>query len=265
MNYEQYTEMLVQTKTPHIIKTCPNSTTIRANGKNWFFPNGDKIEPEYLNFIKQVKREVIENAEYLNLKKVEPQYFGFTKLYGEGYIYNALEIDIKGAYWVTAYREKLITESTFLKGLEVPKRVRLMAFGAAATLKDVFEFDGNEYTIKEPEFSDAGRNAFFHVAKIVADTMRRIMEPMPAQVILYWVDAIFIHSLYAPWVYKKLDEMGYEYTTKNIIKIYTKGGNGDQPDQIKCVVKTELNTNHFKYERKTFYNRKKILKKIVKM
>jgi len=261
-DYTVYADFLVKIGAKHTILLCPNSATVKVDGKSYFFPNGERVPPVHLNFITKTKKEVIEAAERKKIGKQNPKYFGFGKIYGERKLYNFLEIDINGAYWETAYKEGLLSESTYQKGLTVPKRVRLMAFGAAASMKDVYEYDGKSYSIKDPIYNEYGRRAFFHVAALVGKLMSDISSMIPSVFLLYWVDAIFVHSLWSVYVFQRLESAGYEYTTKEIPVIFIKQGSGQKPDQIVCVVKESENENNCAYERKTFLNPKRNIKKL---
>ncbi len=261
MTADEQIKFLIDTRTPHIVKFCTSSTSIIVGKKNYFYPNGEGIEAKYLAFIKEVKKEVIENAERKNYKDVKPGYFGFN-IDKSRIIRNACEIDVKGAYWTTAYKEGLITLTTYEKGFEVPKHVRLMAFGSAATLKDVYEFDGNEYVDSYSEFSEDGRRAFFYVSKIVDDLIKNILADIPGIFSLYWVDAIFVHSLWASFVQRALDAAGYEYTTKDIPFIRITRNDEGGPDAVTCTVKISENADLCEFETKTFLKYPKKTQKI---
>lgn len=267
MTFEAFQEYLINTKQSHTVKICNNSTSIKVGKKTHFFSNSEKIDTKYLNFIKSVKSEVCDNAERLNIKHYTPTYFKFNLNTNKKHtIRNAVEVDINGAYWQTAFNFGLITEQTYLQGLEMPKNIRLMAFGSAATLKDVFIFDGENYTDSFNEFNQYGRNAFFYVANYVSTVMIDILEMIPGVFSLFWVDAIFVHSMYQDIVVRRLENEGYKCKIKKIPIIVITPGNDEKPDRVEMIV--EKNNTFPFFERKNFQkhkkNNRKNHKKIIK-
>jgi len=144
-NGEYYCNMLIKMGIPHTKKTCTNSMSVefKMDGKRqfYFFPFGESVDRKYLNFIHDTKQEIICNSERLNIEYKKPRYIGCAPCENVHYT-NAVEIDISSAYWKQAYNIGIISEQTYRLGLFVPKNVRLIAFGSAATKKDVFYFDG---------------------------------------------------------------------------------------------------------------------------
>lgn len=268
MTADQQIDFLVNSGIPHTIKLCPNSTIIKTEKKTYHIPNAERIDTKYLNFIKETKHEVCDNSERLNLKKCRPEYFEF-KLTKDRSVVNCVEIDINSAYWQTAYKVGLITETTYLKGLQVPKEIRLMAFGSAATLRDCFVFDGVEYTDVYIETNEWGRIAFFHVSKIVSELIQRILDKIPGVFAIYWVDAIFIREWYKQYVTDELEASGYSYKIKDIPRINVSVSKGPGlPDVVTCFVKISENENFCEFEIKKFKkhkkNNKKTREKIIK-
>ena len=261
-NFDKMQQFLIDTKTPHTVKICNNSTSISVNKKTYFYSDNDKIDSKYLNFIKQVKREVCDNAERLNIKHCKPQYFAFNLPHQKKtVIKNAVEIDINGAYWQTAYNFGLITNETYEQGLLMPKKIRLMAFGSAATLKDVFVFDGENYSDSYNEFNQYGRNAFFAVANHVSIVMREALEMIPGVFSLFWVDAIFVHSMYQDFITRSLESAGYEYKIIPVPIVVITPGDDIRPDKVQMIV--QKNNIYPFYERKNFQKHKKNNKKFV--
>lgn len=199
----------------HTLKSCTSSSTIKVEGgkRPYFFPNGEPIDPQYLQFIKSVKKEVCENAEMKQppLKEETPKFIRFSPLFSDSfYSTDFVEIDISGAYWFTAYDYGLLTRTTYEAGLLVPKRVRLMALGSAATTKDVSFFDGTEYKHLGVEFNKYGRMAFFAVAKRVDEIMNNALDILHGNAVFYWVDALFVRKNFAAWAAQSIRDYGYE-------------------------------------------------------
>lgn len=198
----------------HTVYQCSSSTTIKVeSGKHYFFPVGEFIEPKYIKFITATKKEVCQAAKDKNLKEVKPRFIRFSPIFSGAFEHGPFEyseVDIVGAYWYTAYDFGLISERTYKEGLEVPKKIRLMALGAAATTKDVMEFDGMEYTYKGLEYDENGRLAFFNVAKRVDDILNYIFDTLPTIAAFYWVDALFVKTQFADVVVNMLSDFGYQ-------------------------------------------------------
>lgn len=249
---------LINTNTPHTIKISGSSTTIKAGKNSYFFPNdGEFVDSKYLKFISDTKQEVCDNSERLKLPFQSPSFYTFS-LGKKNKIRNCIEIDINGAYWQTAFMCGLITETTYNAGLLVPKEVRLMAFGAAATMKDVYIFNGENYNETYPEFNEYGRRAFFYVAKKVSDLMGEIVEGALGSFCLFWVDAVFVHCSYAPYIQKRLLSAGYQCKTREVPHILIRPA--DAPGRPDIVIVTEIEErqeNFTKIKIKKFKNFKK--------
>jgi len=211
IDHEKYLIFLQRSKTPHVLKTCNNSTTIKVKAKSHYFTHSDKVvDSSYLNFIKRVKKEVILNAEKLNLKKVNPKYVRFCPVFESDFFSeDFVEIDIDAAYWFTAFDFGLISEETYFAGLEAPKSVRLMALGSCAVRKDVFKYDGERYTYLGAEYDEFGRRAFFNVASRIGQIMEDSLELINGHAAFYWVDAIFVKKQFADFVEDHIKGIGY--------------------------------------------------------
>jgi hypothetical protein len=257
MNYTSAMQMLENLGIPFTVMQCSSSTTIQPEtGRKYFFPVGEMIDPKFLQFIKETKYEVWENSSNMELKEVSPKFIRFSPIFAESFKYGYLdfcEVDIVGAYWFTAYDFGLISKTTYLQGLEVPKRIRLMALGAAATTKDIIRFDGKQYHYHGLEFNENGRRAFFNVAKKVDDVINFAFESLPGCVAFYWVDALFVKTEHAKTVEGILSSFGHQTKTTPLFS-FTVNATTKTVEAIKIV--GEKN-GFFCFERKEFFRPKK--------
>lgn len=253
MTLENYIKFLESEKISHTREICNNSTTIKLNGGGTFFfsTSGEKIEAKYLSFITKVKREIISNSKFD--KEKEPKYIKFSPVFsGNFFEKDVTEIDINGAYWFTAFDMGLISESTYNEGLSVPKKIRLMAFGSCATVKEVWKFVEGEGEYIGIEFSEQGRRAFFEVAQRVDNVMKFVFESLMGFALFYWVDAIFVKTEFKDYAVSIINSFGYETKIVNIA--WCRG----------CAVKNTIEAMTYKegevffeFERKIYFKKKK--------
>lgn len=252
----------------HTLELCPNSSTLKFDGKSYVFSNGEKIETKYLNFIKRVKKEVIESANFMNLRdSIRPYYFDRNKTFSsdEKIFYGYIEIDINGAYWKTAEILGFISNETYKDGLSTPKKIRLVALGSAASMKDVLQWDTEkmEYFCRGQNYSKEGRNAFFAISFHVGELMRELIKYVPDMYLFFWVDAVVVHPAYANYTVEFFKDRGYECKLKELSFIrYSPPLTGKSPTFF-CVEKKSENETlcQFDYKKFTFPNpgkRKKI-------
>lgn len=229
-DYSIYAAALVDSGTPHRLTLTGRSAKIEV-GENEVLFSGSEMTPRQLHFVGVAKKEIIKNAQILRLPDRRPR---FTRIYPGAPVYlkAATEIDISGAYWNKAFSLGLLSQRTYLDGLSFPKPVRLVAFGAAATIRQISIFDGIEYSDHEEQSSDHGRAAFFYVADQICRDMGRICEMIPTAALLYWVDAIVCLEKYSDFVCRELFSAGYEVKKKSLCDIITKDALGKI--SVKC-------------------------------
>lgn len=209
---KSYLDSMVESGTPHRVTYTNNSTKIEVGEKSLVFSDIDLTPPE-LGFIGRVKKEVQNNAEILQIKETSPIFYRLMP--GKfRTVERLIEIDISAAFWQTAYKNGLLSHNTFSQGEKVRKEVRLIAFGAAATVRHTFIFDGQNYTEYEKQENQYGRNAYFFVASKISAVLDRICNEIPTAAVLYWVDAIVATPMYKDYVCRSLFEAGFEIKTK---------------------------------------------------
>jgi len=189
-----------------------------------------KIKPKELNFIKQVKNEILKNSIKMELYKKLPYYkkekvitffdIGFGDDFQRHGNQDIEEIDIKSAYWCAAYQTGLISLATYEKGNEpwVSKACRLACVGSPATCYTSFYYneESDDYEMLGVKRSMDGLAAFYHKAKYVSDVMVEIFERKFA--FMFWVDAVFAGAGQkgadqARWI---MDQCGFKYQTHQV-------------------------------------------------
>lgn len=191
------------------------------------------FDPADLNFIKRVKKYILENdipdrfvdVDYLDSKI----HYIDVGVYSSGVVIeDLLEIDINGAYWETAYILGVISKPIYERGKELDKKVRLAALGSLAKRKDVWKFDGKKMK-REVVRSYQTENIWFAICKRVSDVMQEAVKLIGKDFVFYWVDGIYIRndksllgsliSLFASY--------GYETKVKSIHKVEFKDSSFD--------------------------------------
>lgn len=256
-------QMLCKMRIPHTVKQCNSSTSIKIHGgKSYFYPtSGEKIDAKYLKFVTETKEEVCINAIGKNFKEVNPKFIKFSPLFSDNFFHDYkqfYEIDISSAYWFAAYDYGLITKTTYEQGLEVPKKVRLMALGSAAATKDVLEFDGSDYKHTGIEYDRWGRLAFFNVAKRIDEIMQTVLADLHGQAAFYWVDALFVRAEFAEFARYQIADYGFE--TKSYPLAWIRGrAEAKTVETMKILSETDFFTE---FEYKIYFKpRKKSRKK----
>lgn len=183
------------------------------------------FSPDDLNFIKRVKKYILENdipdkfvdVDYLDSKI---DYIDVGVFESGVVLEDLLEIDINGAYWETAYILGVISKPIYERGKEVDKKVRLASLGSLAKKKDVWIYDGKKMR-REVIRSYQTENIWFAICKRVSDVMQEAVKLIGKDFVFYWVDGIYIRndksllgsliSLFASY--------GYETKVKSIHKV----------------------------------------------
>ena len=177
-----------------IVFTTSSLMLKRTDGKTKPIFSGTKIPAKDLNFIKEVKKEIISKQSVFDNKRNQINYFRAYKL-SEGCYRKCFEVDLNKAYWKIAFKMGYISRETYLKGLKVGKMTRLVAVGAAASVKHsyLYDIDKRDYVYTGEEKDDFGRSAFFHISFEVSCIMAEIARKLKT-ILFYWFDAFFVRS-----------------------------------------------------------------------
>jgi hypothetical protein len=161
-----------------------------------FVEFGNVMKPKDLGFINVVKKHCTENCKKVFFDRSAIQYIGESKLKKNyNYSKDIYEIDLTGAYWNFAYKEGFITEQIYLRGLEVPKKVRLISLGNLAKRSLYLNFDGNNYAKPVYIKSTETEHVFFKVSELTDILIRKLVIISKKDFLFYWVDAIFFQGL----------------------------------------------------------------------
>jgi hypothetical protein len=252
--HENYINALICAQIPHRITYTSRSVKVETHKGDIVFSPSD-FKQKDLSFIANVKKEVIA-AGAVQIKK---EFDFYNIVWSKKDVPDALvEVDANMAYWFFAYKNGYICRKTYEKGLDVPKPVRLAAFGSAATIRRTAIFDGEKYSEFEETMSDAGRAAFFNVAYEVCSMLRDCCETVPGAFVLYWVDAVVCLPGWHKVVVERMEKEGCGHKVKHLEKC--KFLNIDGEKSLMC---TEAETGRVKTFRKR-YTAAKSVSEIIK-
>jgi len=176
-----------------------------------------------------VKDRIIKDGLYQNFPPARDRkrfhqsivYFKYNrKLLREGSAFNdCVEIDLKAAYWNTAYQIGLLPKDLFEKGNFVSKMSRLAALGSLAKKTTVIEFDGKK-EIRRPEIcSPLTEHLWDIICKQVGDHMNEVSSSIGDAFMFFWVDAMFCKKSAAGAVKKAFRRLGYEFSQEPVRSI----------------------------------------------
>lgn len=216
-------ESLEDRGTPHTVRMTQQTTRIE-DAHTIYTASENFVEKRYLSFIGQVKAhakgldpDLFPKQPY---QSKQINYYRFNRV-PIGETFGVTEVDVNGAYWELAYKLGYLSEKLYLKGLEVPKRIRLIAFGALATRYRIFKFDGTRYHLADVEptpAEDRARSYFFHVAHELGQIMQTAADTYKG-VLWYWVDAFFVYTSEADKLADAISAHGLDTKRKEIEKI----------------------------------------------
>lgn len=213
----QYSEIdlyLLQTSQPFVIKMTMNTKRIIAPDAKIMLSESH-LSGRELGFLRRVKSEAEFYRDFLcKNRSVDRSNIRYVKLDSvpRGTYRDYIELDINRAYWETAYRMGVISQSTYNNADKYSKRVRLIALGALATGRIDMMFDGVELTEieSEKEASEDTSFIFFKIAYAVGVAVNSIYlnlnEIEPGGCLGYWVDAVFVKKHLA----QKAQELFYD-------------------------------------------------------
>ena len=212
--YSEIDSYLLQTGQPFVIKMTMNTKRIIAPDAKIMLSESHLTGKE-LGFLRKVKSEAEFYRDFLCRNRlVDRSNIKYVKLDSvpRGTYRNYIELDINRAYWETAYRMGVISQSTYDNAYKYSKRVRLIALGALATGRIDMMFDGVELIEidNEKEASEDTSFIFFKIAYAVGIAVNSIYlnlnEIETGGCLGYWVDAVFVKKHLA----KKAQELFYD-------------------------------------------------------
>lgn len=193
-----------------------------------FSSNRNRFEPHELTFIKKVKHNIIENglhyaALYDSANKDltrDPVYFAYSKHCRPGKIYPTVyNVDIKSAYWQTAYHLNLIPDSLFKEGNDtytISKKTRLAAIGSLAKKVSTYEFDGQRQFLKSNSVEDTDF-LWNMICSRVGNVLMEVSKHLSKSFIFFWVDGIYLTNFDAAKKAASLfKKYGYESSVQKL-------------------------------------------------
>jgi len=209
-SYEGFLSTIIDMKIPHRLTVSRNRRTLELPKATYNFSDTD-IKMNDLSLIKKVKNEMIKKGDPAVSRN--PDFYKLNKNIKSTFIRDVCEIDITKAYWCAAKKLEYIDQETYMKGLVLDKKSRLVAVGAAATVKWQMVSDGEKYVSFSEEMSPSGRSAFFHICQEVSNAMS---EAFDTDCYLFWVDAMFCSRSALQRVTETCKSFGFEVKEKNI-------------------------------------------------
>ncbi len=183
-----------------------------------------EFPPNELNFIRQVKDYVNKNQLYKKIPNRFPtpeskeniRYYHVNPRFKvNDFIEKYIEIDLNSAYWETAYKMGLLSESLYARGKTISKPSRLAAIGTLAKVEYHGVFDGVKETEK-PVRSDLTEFLWDTICDKVGKLMYKTAKICGQDFVFVWVDALFIHRNAIPKVRSIFKKAGYEFTIEKV-------------------------------------------------
>ncbi len=115
---------------------------------------------------------------------------------------NLIEFDLTAAYWTIAHREGIISQELYDRAMEtdddgelkIRKRVRLMALGSLARVREHHRYPGHgdELIFVGREYDEKTGSMFFEVAHQCSIIMQEVVSATDS--VGYWTDAVFMKN-----------------------------------------------------------------------
>lgn len=242
------------------VERSGNSIALFVKGSKYFASTvnmgnaGATLPSKQLFFIQKVRSHIMKENLIAKIKKNYAkqnliQYIGFNDDIGEGEVFEkAYSVDIKNAYWESAYKEGWLNDDIYIEGKGMDKRIRLASLGTFAKKKFCYSFDGkgDEYleTIEMPKHP----HVFFNQANTIYWLMDDCRKLVGDEFIFYWTDGVYVKSLEAAKkIESYLTSKGYEHKTEKLVNII-RHFNGFQTTEIKKLQngKSERKTKVYK-------------------
>ncbi len=226
-------------KIPYISYSTMISKYVESDGKRYFISDL-RLKNKELGFISTVKRDAKFFSELHEGKHVDRQSIRYAHLDNipTGVYKNMIEVDISAAYWSTAYKLGIISQSTYEKGLSLSKQAKLVALGSLASNKAAFIFNGRElkyvgtnkkieilnfdnfsYIDKKKKEIDLSHLFFWisnEISFVVQEIYSRLNSIKKDGCLGYWVDAVFVDKDLIFEAIKIMEKYGYGFKVKPI-------------------------------------------------
>lgn len=211
-NFESFYFLLKNLKKDFIVKKTTRYKTIIFNGEKFYF--GEQKSFKDFQLIKKVEKDA--RIEFLGKNKMPPeqQNINFVR-FNDFNLTNAkiLKIDIKAAYWYTAFYE-FLQEETFLLGID-NKRARLAALGSLAVQQEVETYEKG-IKVKTEINKKWTRAVYFLIAKKI-DIIMNDLFILDNKRFGYYVDCIFCSVKNKNIITEYLQECNYFFSINEVV------------------------------------------------
>lgn len=222
---EKKIRFFLKMKIPFKKLSTTERTIIHAEGRWGSWMNRESsFRAAELHFIKSVKEFILKHGTYKKVRNYfkkegstgKIKYFYYNKNTSPGQtIEGVTEIDLKNAYWHTAYTlpkdgTTLFSEEIYKKGLTVSKKSRLAAIGSLAKVVSVWEFNGEKEIKHPPEKSETTEYLWHTICNKIGKIMAKGSKVAKNDFLFFWVDAIFVKNESAKEVAELFKKHGYE-------------------------------------------------------
>ena len=195
-------------KQPYQIEYTSNTTTIKTDNQKGepikYLCSDRGLKMADLGFVQKVKSYVEKLGKpEVNVLSRDIEYFKFSDL-EPGFYEGVSELDVNKAYWLTAYRLGYLSREIYEQGLTVDKMTRLIAWGAIAATKRIYNVDSQgKKAYKDQIVNKVTRSYFFDVAHELGAIMAETLNNHRKSILFFWVDAFFIQGRSAPAIIEK--------------------------------------------------------------
>ncbi len=232
-DYELYLKHLIDERNSFIVHKTSYTRKIKEGGLTTIFNKEGDSDFNVLSLINMVKEDAKKYLKNVGVPDFDKDDIFWSSLTERPPKTLVTKVDIRGAYWDFALKNKIISQETneYLKihfdKNEKLKQARLKALGSLATKKEIINYiDGK---IIEPEnyedkyeVNEETRKLYIFICKGIDSLMREIAYGIPGAFFYYW-DCIFTDQNTTPEVIKYIQSQKYsvrsETTKIDIITI----------------------------------------------
>ncbi len=200
-DYELYLESLVKDRASFIVHKTSFTRKIKEGGLTTIFNKEGDSDFNVLSLINMVKEDAKNYLKNVGVPDFDKEDIFWSSLTEKPPLTLVTKVDIRGAYWEFALKNKIISKETneYLKihfdKNEKLKQARLKALGSLATRKEIINYINGE--IIEPEnfedkyeVNEETRKLYIYICKGIDSLMREIAYGIPGAFFYYW-DCIF--------------------------------------------------------------------------
>jgi len=206
-DYRVYLDFLKSNNIPHTITYTSRTHSVDSALSKMVF-SGGTIKLKGMNLIRKVNKHVTEKLESLKHLDIDYVALGLTRFdYNKKEVdvtrdirFNrVVEIDLKKAYWVSAYKLGIIDEEIFEFGMEglksksISKIELLAALGSLAKRKSKMTYNVERKVYAREVVEDSAETRFLWdaISWEVDKLMKLLANHLGNEFLFYWTDAVF--------------------------------------------------------------------------